>query len=147
MTRKRSSCSMLLTRPWPQKNWSPSPSSETAMSTPRTFGTAVILACVDTSRGVHVLEWLAGEPEEHDLLEARTVDDVLVRTLERVLDGKTGGAGFLDAFLELDELPARELTPRARGLGAGNHEAADLVEREGVSKQEDGADYSDRIGW
>src|SRR5437763_9435215 len=147
MTRKRSSCSMLLTRPWPQKNGSPSPSSETAMSTPRTFGTAAILACDDASRGMHVLERLAGEPEEHDLLEARTVDDVLVRTLERVLDGKTGGLGFGDAFVELDELAARELTPGAWGLRAGRHEAADLVERKGVSKKEDGADHADRLGW
>src|SRR4029453_17249695 len=119
MTRNRSSCSMLLTRPWPQKNGSPSPSSETAMSTPRTFGTAGSLACFDAPRGVHLLERLAGEPEEHDLLESRTVDDVLVRTLERVLDGETGGLGFLDAFIELDELGGRELTPRGWGLRAG----------------------------
>src|SRR2546430_14016679 len=96
---------------------------------------------------MHVLERLAGEPEEHDLLEARTVDDVLVRTLERVLDGKTGGLGFGDAFVELDELAARELTPGAWGLRAGRHEAADLVEREGVSKKEDGADHADCLGW
>src|SRR6266516_284956 len=147
MTRKRSSCSMLLTRPWPQKNGRPSPWSDTSMSTPRTFGTAVILACVDASRGMHVLERLAGEPEEHDLLEARTVDDVLVRTLERVLDGKTRGLGFLDAFVELDELATRELTPGAWGLRAGSHEAADLVEREGVSQKEDGADHADCPGW
>src|SRR3989442_1294359 len=147
MTRKRSSCPMLLTRPWPQKNGRPSPWSDTSMSTPRTFGTAVILACGDTSRGVNVLERLAGEPEEHDLLEARTVDDVLVRTLERVLDGKTGSLGFLDAFVELDELAARELTPGAWGLRAGRHEAADLVEGKGVSKKEDGADHADRLGW
>src|SRR5829696_513741 len=147
MTRNRSSCSMLLTRPWPQKNGSPSPSSETAMSAPRTLSTDVSLTCADASRGMDVLEPLAGEPEEHDLLEARTVDDVLVRTLERVLDGKTGGLGFLDAFVELDELAARELTPGAWGLRAGSHEAADLVEREGVPKQEDGADHADRLGW
>src|SRR5204863_5274223 len=54
MTRKRSSCSMLLTRPWPQKNGRPSPWSDTSMSTPRTFGTADSLACRNTSRRVHV---------------------------------------------------------------------------------------------
>ncbi len=89
------------------------------MSTPLTVGTADSLTCVDCSRGVHVLERLAGEPEEHDLLEARTVDDVLVRTLERVLDGKTGGLGFLDAFVELDELAARRARARSVGTSSG----------------------------
>src|SRR6266508_3984914 len=142
MTRKRSSCSMLLTRPWPQKNGRPAPWSDTSMSTPRTFGMADSLACCDASRGVHVLERLAGEPEEHDLLEARTVDDVLVRTLERVLDGRTGGLGFLDAFVEREGLGGGGLTPGGGGLRAGSHGGADLVERERFSKQEDGADHA-----
>ena len=47
MTRKRSSCSMLLTRPWPQKNGRPAPWSDTSISTPRTFSTANSLACGD----------------------------------------------------------------------------------------------------
>src|SRR5215211_4339774 len=145
MTRKRSSCSMLLTSPWPQKNGSPSPSSETAISTPRAVTTAVSLACAGRSRGVHVLERLAGEALAHDLLEVRTGEDVLVRTRQRVLDGDTSGLGFGDALVELDELAPDELAPGPRGLRAGRHEPADLVEREGVAK-EDGADHADRVG-
>src|SRR5438552_14876453 len=111
MTRKRSSCSMLLTRPWPQKNGRPAPWSDTSMSTPRTFNTSASLACRDASRAVRVLQRLAREPEEHDVLEVRAADDVLVRTRQRVLDGDAGGLRFGDAFLELDELAMCELEP------------------------------------
>src|SRR5215204_3296759 len=100
------------------------------MSTPRTLTTAVSLACGAASRGMHVLERLAREPEAHDLLEARTGEDVLVRTLQRVLDGNTSGLGFGDALVELDELAPDELAPGPWGLRAGRHEPADLVERE-----------------
>src|SRR6266536_1340860 len=146
MTRKRSSCSMLLTRPCPQKNGRPSPSSETAMSTPRTFGTAVSLACAEDSRSMQFLHRFAREAEAHDLLEVRARGDVVVRTRERVLDGDAGGLGFGDALVELDELASGELAPGPRGLRAGRHEPADLVQREGIAEKEDGADHSDRSG-
>src|SRR5512132_848103 len=114
MTRKRSSCSMLLTSPWPQKNGSPSPSSETTMSAPRTLGTAVSLACGDVSCLVCLLERLTGKPKTDDLLEVRARDDVLVRARQRVLDGHSGGSGFGNALVELDEFAPGELAPRLR---------------------------------
>src|SRR2546425_1200404 len=50
MAENCSSCATLPISPWPQKMGSPAPSSVTAISTPRTFGTGVSFTCLLAAR-------------------------------------------------------------------------------------------------